>query len=183
MSLKSTLTTRSSLLGLLAAGVLGASLSGCASTANARVAGVASAPAATSDAGIAAITGQLQRYEGALNNADLDGVMGLYAADAVFMPQHGLPVVGRDAVRAAYQRVFDTIQLSIRFQIDEVHLLSPEWAYARTRSTGTVRLVGVNQPPAPEANQELFLLHREADGQWRFARYIFSTTNPPGRSR
>ncbi len=126
-----------------------------------------------------AITNQLHRYEQALNSADIDTVMQLYAKDAVFMPQHSLPAVGRDAVLAAYQHVFGAIGLNIKFSIDEIVLLSDDWAYARTRSNGTVKVLNTAVPPIPEANQEFFLLHREADGQWRFARYIFSTTNPP----
>ena len=51
----------------------------------------------SSDAG--AIAKQLQRYELTLNAADIDGIMELYAENAVFMPQHSLPVVGRDAFR------------------------------------------------------------------------------------
>lgn len=126
-----------------------------------------------------AITHQLDRYEQALNSADIDTVMKLYARDAVFMPQHALPAEGRDAIQTAYRHVFDTIDLDIDFSIDEIRVLSHDWAYARTRSNGTVKVLASDQPPAPEANQELFLLHRESDGQWRFARYIFSTTNPP----
>ena len=87
--------------------------------------------------------------------------------------------MGRDAVRIAYRHVFDTIKLNIRFEIDEVRPLSSDWAFARTRSTGTVKVLASDQAPIPEANQELFVLHREDDGQWRFVRYIFSTTNPP----
>lgn len=126
-----------------------------------------------------AITRQLDRYEQALNASDVDGVMRLYAEDAVFMPQHSLPAVGRDAVGAAYRHVFATIRLDIDFSVDEIRLLSRDWAYARTRSRGTVKVLGSDQPAGAEANQEFFLLHREADSQWRFARYIFSTTNPP----
>lgn len=131
------------------------------------------------EAAEAAIHQQLRRYEQALNSSDVDRVMTLYADDAVFMPQHSLPAVGRDAVRAAYRHVFDTIKLDIRFAIDEVRLLSRDWAFARTRSNGAVNALGSDQPAGSEANQELFLLHREADGQWRIARYIFSTSNPP----
>lgn len=134
---------------------------------------------ASSEAVEAAIHQQLNRYEQALNSSDVDRVMALYADDAVFMPQHSLPAVGRDAVRTAYRRVFDAIKLDIRFAIDEVRPLSRDWAFARTRSNGTVKVLGSDQPAGAEANQELFLLHREADGQWRIARYIFSTTNPP----
>ncbi len=124
-----------------------------------------------------AITHQLDRYEQALNSADIDTVMKLYAQDAVFMPQHSLPAKGRDAIRKAYRQVFDTIRLNIDFSVDEIGVLSKDWAYARTRSNGTVKVLAIDQPPMPEANQELFLLHRERDGEWRFARYIFSTTN------
>lgn len=138
---------------------------------------LAAKPASNEEAK-AAIHQQLNRYEQALNSSDVDRVMTLYADDAVFMPQHSLPAVGRDAVRAAYRHVFDTIKLDIRFVIDEVRPLSRDWAFARTRSNGTVKVLGSDQPAGAEANQELFLLHREADGQWRIARYIFSTTNP-----
>jgi uncharacterized protein (TIGR02246 family) len=134
---------------------------------------------ASNDAAEVAIRQQLHRYEQALNSSDVDRVMTLYADDAVFMPQHSLPVIGRDAVRTAYRHVFDTIKLDIRFAIDEVRPLSRDWAFARTRSNGTVKVLGSDQLAGAEANQELFLLHREADGQWRIARYIFSTTNPP----
>ncbi|MGY2487758.1 YybH family protein [Cupriavidus sp. CP313] len=130
------------------------------------------------EAARAAITRQLDRYERALNASDIDGVMQLYARDATFMPQNSQPAVGRDAVRDAYRRVFDTIKLNIDFKIDEIRPVSRDWAYARTRSTGTVKVLASDQSPGPECNQELFLLQREADGQWRFARYIFSTTNP-----
>jgi len=140
---------------------------------------VAAVTPSSDEEATAAILKQLKRYERALNASDIDSVMTLYAEDGVFMPQHSPPAVGHDAVRAAYQRVFDMIKLDIRFQIDEIRALSRNWAYARTRSAGTVKLLASDQPPGPEANQELFLLHCETNGQWRIARYIFSTTNPP----
>ena len=148
------------------------------------IVGLMPLPAAASDAGAAdraraAITRQLDIYERALNGSDVDAVMQLYAEDAVFMPQHSPPAEGRDAVRAAYRHVFEVIRLDVEFTIDEIEMLSNDWAFARTRSLGTVEVLASDQPPAPEANQELFLLRREPDGEWRFARYIFSTTNPP----
>lgn len=131
------------------------------------------AGSAKSDEGAtAAITRQLQSYPNALNASDVDAVMKLYADDAVFMPQHSLPAVGRVAVERAYEQVFGAIKLDIRFEIDEIRALSADWAYARTRSKGTVKILANGAAPSSEANQELFLLHREKDGAWRFARYI-----------
>jgi uncharacterized protein (TIGR02246 family) len=134
---------------------------------------------AADNADAQAIRQQLQRYEKALNASDAEAVMELYAADAVFMPRHSSPAVGRDAVRAAYGKVFKAIKLDIKFAIDEVESLSSTRACARTRSSGTVKVLGTQLPPGAEGNQEFFLLRKEVDGQWRFARYILSTTNPP----
>lgn len=124
-----------------------------------------------------AITEALMQYESALNSSNTDQVMELYANDGVFMPQHFPSSVGSAAVRAAYDRVFASIQLSIKFDIVEVIQVSADWAFARTNSAGTVK-VHANGQRGPEANQELFVFHK-VDGQWKIARYCFSTTNPP----
>ncbi|MBI1401375.1 SgcJ/EcaC family oxidoreductase [Hyphomonas sp.] len=126
----------------------------------------------------AAIEQVLATYETALNGKDTDTIMSLYTDDGVFMPQHSPPQAGKDAVRAAYVGVFDAITLDIEFIVDEIEPVSPDWAFARTRSEGTVTINATGQS-APEANQEMFLFHRSADRTWRIARYIFSTTNPP----
>jgi uncharacterized protein (TIGR02246 family) len=134
--------------------------------------------AKASDQDRVAIERVLSTYETALNNRDTNTIVTLYADDGVFMPQHSLPHVGKDAVRAAYVRVFDAIKLNIEFTLDEIAVLSTDWAFARTRSEGTVTINATGQS-GPEANQELFLFHRSGKGDWKIARYIFSTTNPP----
>lgn len=124
-----------------------------------------------------AIHAVLQRYEAALNASDAAAVMELYAADGVFMPQHSPSSVGAAAVRRAYDAVFDAITLAIRFDIEEVRVVSPDWAFARTNSSGTVT-VNATGASGPEANQELFVFERVGI-DWKIARYCFSTTNPP----
>ncbi|MEM9555697.1 MAG: SgcJ/EcaC family oxidoreductase [Acidobacteriota bacterium] len=126
----------------------------------------------------AAIREVLSRYESALNASDADAVMQLYTEDGVFMPQHAPSAVGSEAVRQAYDGVFSTIRLSVRFDIAEVEPMSSEWAFARTNSAGTVTFLA-DGTGGPEANQELFLFRRTASGAWKIARYCFSTTNPP----
>ena len=120
----------------------------------------------------------LSTYEKALNESSTDTVMTLYDIDGVFMPQHSLPNVGKNAVRAAYSRVFQAIKLNIKFTIDEILQVSPEWAIARTRSAGFVT-INATGDKGPEANQELFVFQKQESGEWKIARYIFSTTNPP----
>jgi uncharacterized protein (TIGR02246 family) len=138
-------------------------------------AGMAAADQAPDRKSIEAV---LATYEQALNASDADTVMTLYADDGVFMAQHSAPNVGREAIRRAYDRVFSAIDLDVRFTVDEVIQASPQWALARTRSEGFVT-VNATGDKGPEANQELFVFEKQDSGEWKIARYIFSTTNPP----
>ncbi len=125
-----------------------------------------------------AIRAILRRYEQALNDSDTDTVMTLYTDDGVFMPQHFPSAVGSSSVRTAYDGVFKAIKLNVKFDIVEVRKVSPSWAFARTNSTGTVKVLA-DDSGGPEANQELFVLEKTDSGDWKIARYSFSTTNPP----
>jgi uncharacterized protein (TIGR02246 family) len=124
-----------------------------------------------------AVASVLARYEKALNESDTDAVMKLYASDGVFMAQNFPSSVGTSAVRKAYETVFKTIKLTVKFNIAEVVQVAPEWAFARTNSAGNVT-VNATGAKSAEANQELFVF-RKIGGAWQIARYCFSTINPP----
>jgi uncharacterized protein (TIGR02246 family) len=123
-----------------------------------------------------AVAAVLAQYQDALNQSDTDAVMKLYAPNGVFMPQNSPSSVGADEVRRAYDAVFKTIKLTVKFEVAEVVEMAPNWAFARTNSAGTVK-VRATGAGGPEANQELFLFQK-IDGAWKIARYCFSTTNP-----
>jgi ketosteroid isomerase-like protein len=118
----------------------------------------------------------LKIYETALNGNDIETILGLYGDTPVFMPQHAPALVGRDAVRAGYEHVFNTIRLSVRFEVHEIQEAG-EWAWARTSSAGRTRILS-NGTEVTEGNNELFVFRREKGG-WKIHRYLFSTTQPP----
>jgi len=150
--------------------------SGCATgTAQAPIAATASAGAQSDEQAVAAIRDAIHRYETALNANAVDEILALYGREPVFMPQHAPALIGRDAVRAGYQQVFQTIQLNVRFQIHEVQRAG-EWAWARTSSAGRTRILAAGTEVA-EGNNELFVFRRE-DGAWKIHRYLFSTDRP-----
>ena len=126
-----------------------------------------------------AIAGVLVKYQDALNQSSTDAVMELYALDGVFMPQNSPSSVGAQAVRKAYDAVFDAIKLSVKFDIAEIRQLAPDWAFARTNSAGRVKVNATGESGA-EGNQELFVFQK-IGGDWKIARYCFSTTNPPAQ--
>jgi uncharacterized protein (TIGR02246 family) len=123
-----------------------------------------------------AVADVLAKYQDALNQSDTAAVMRLYASDGVFMPQNSPSSVGTDEVRRAYDAVFRTIKLTVKFNVAEVVEIAPNWVFARTNSAGTVK-VHASGAGGPEANQELFLFQM-IDGAWKIARYCFCTTNP-----
>lgn len=117
----------------------------------------------------------LQRYEQALNASDPEAVLALYGSDPVFMPQNAPAMVGRDAVRKAYEQVFASIRLAIRFDVHEVEVLGDQ-AWARSSSAGKTTVRATNQV-LDEGNNELFVFRRE-HGEWRIHRYLFATNRP-----
>jgi uncharacterized protein (TIGR02246 family) len=131
--------------------------------------------AATPAADKAAITSVLSAYEAALNAFDTEAVRRLYADDVVLMRPFRPSVVGKAAVRqpsAAGAR-----KLNIKFTIAEIVEMAPDWAFARTNSAGTIT-VAATGATSPEANQELFIFRKDADGAWKIASYSFSPTIP-----
>jgi uncharacterized protein (TIGR02246 family) len=124
----------------------------------------------------AEIVAVIKSYERALNASDLAGVVQLYTDDAVLMPPNGPTAVGLDAVRVAYTGFFRTIALDLTFPVAEVIVASPEWAFLRSASHGSITILA-NGAQVPSSNQELFVLQK-IRGSWKLARYSFSSVLP-----
>jgi uncharacterized protein (TIGR02246 family) len=119
-------------------------------------------------------------YNAALNGGKTAAVLPLYTDDGVFMPPYSESAVGKEAVRKAYDKVFEELKFHVKFAIAELVVMAPAWAYVRTNSAGTTDHHSTGKTTA-EANQELFVFAKGGDGKWRIARYSFSPTNPPSQ--
>ncbi len=122
----------------------------------------------------AQIAALFDRYETALNTSDVDAILELYAPDGVFMPSSAPTAEGAAQVRAVYEFVFSTIQLAIRFSINEIEIHG-DLAFAQTGSKGTVRILA-DGTSGPEENRELFVLEKHRS-EWKIARYMFNKTS------
>ncbi|NJK31925.1 MAG: SgcJ/EcaC family oxidoreductase [Deltaproteobacteria bacterium] len=164
---------------LTAFALVSAAAAGCASTPRERDSAMNATTTFSPSSQIEPATLVLRSYEAALNRADVDAIVSLYTPDAVFMAQHRSPAIGRAAIEATYREIFAMIRLDITFEIDEVVVVSPTVAYARTRSAGTTTILAADVQVS-EGNQELFVLTRDDErSDWQISRYIFSTTQPP----
>jgi uncharacterized protein (TIGR02246 family) len=119
----------------------------------------------------------LETYETALNASDIDTVLSVFAPDGVFMPPNQPSTIGTDAIRAAYEGIFQTITFDTELTVGEIVQVAPEWAFVRTHSNGHVTINAIQQR-VPDANHELFIFQKGDGNAWRIARYAFATTNP-----
>jgi uncharacterized protein (TIGR02246 family) len=118
----------------------------------------------------------LKAYEKALNTSDTQAALALYGSDPVFMPQYSTALSGRDAVRTAYDKIFQTITLKVVFTIHEIVEMG-DLAYGRTSSAGQTKIHATDKM-VKEGNNELFIFRKE-QGKWKIHRYLFASTNPP----
>jgi uncharacterized protein (TIGR02246 family) len=113
------------------------------------------------------ITNLLEAYEKALNSSDPKAAMALYGSDPIFMAQNADVFIGREAVQASYQHIFQTIKLNVVFTIHEIVEMG-DLAYGRTTSAGQQEVLATCKM-SREANNELFIFRRE-EGQWKIQR-------------
>ena len=121
---------------------------------------------------IVSIEQVIRAYETALNANDVETILDLYSAQPVFMPQGAPALVGRAAVRAGYEQVFNALKLNVRFTVHEIEEAG-DWAWVRTSSAGRTRVLAAGTE-GDEGNNELFVFRREG-GAWRIHRYLFAT--------
>jgi len=118
----------------------------------------------------------MKSYENALNASDTDAVMELYSESPVFMPQNAPAMIGREAVRKAYEDVFSKIKLTVQFTIHESEILA-DTAWGRTSSAGRQKILATGRE-INEGNNELYVFKREG-GRWKIHRYLFAENIPP----
>jgi len=120
----------------------------------------------------------VETYQRALNGNDVEGVLKVYADDGVFMPEFSPASVGLAEVREAYERVFKAIDLNVGLHIVEVTVLSDDWALVRSTSDGKIK-INASGAEVTNDSKELFVLQKQGNGEWRFARYAFSSNTRP----
>jgi len=125
------------------------------------------------------IVNVIKAYEKSLNASDTTAALELYGEDPIFMPQYSFALSGRDAVKAGYDHVFDTLKLNVTFTVHEVVEMG-DLAYVRTTSAGKTEILAA-KTTVKEGNNELFIFRKE-HGKWKIHRYLFASTNPPAAS-
>ncbi len=95
------------------------------------------------------------------------------------MPPNAPPLIGKEAIRAAYQSTLDQFTGEITLSLEEVEF-GGDWAFVRGTSPVTL---------TPKAGGELIqdegkylsIRKKQPDGSWKIFRTIWNSNNPlPG---
>jgi len=129
---------------------------------------------ATADTGAdeSAVRTLMQEMEAANNMGDVDGWVGLFATDFVYMAPGAPAVTSRDELLELARTGFRN-HASIRIDPVEVRVTG-DWAFSRNDVTGTVELYGSGEN-VDIAVKEIAILHRDESGTWEVARLIMNS--------
>jgi uncharacterized protein (TIGR02246 family) len=122
----------------------------------------------------------MDSYAAALAANDVERLVSLYTSNGVFIRDEMSPVVGREALRAAYKQVFATLKVNLSFTIHEVEVVG-DIAWLRGTSRGKVKILATGVEASESYN--LIVIFRREAGAWKIRSYIYASNKPgPGQT-
>ena len=137
----------------------------------------AEAPNHTAD--LAALEAMAENYEAAYGAGGADALAELHTEDAIRMPPNAPPLLGKEAIRAAYRTTFDQFTGKITLSLEEVEFAG-DWAFVRGASAVTLTPKAGGESIQDEGKY-LSIRKKLPDGSWKIFRTIWNSNNPlPG---
>lgn len=128
--------------------------------------------AGTSPDDVVAIVSLRDSIQAAETGGRPDGMLAAFAEDVVLMAP-GMPaMVGKTAATEAIRGMFQAMTFSVQYASDEVVVMG-EWAYDRGSYTASMT-PKAGGPAGADRGKYLWLLHRQADGSWKYHRVIWN---------
>jgi uncharacterized protein (TIGR02246 family) len=127
---------------------------------------------ATADDDLQAIRKLGEEFFAAVGAADLDRRMATMDPDAVIMPPDRPSVVGKEEIRRLSHDYSAVFQEKCSVVYDEVETVG-DWGFVRATVTGT-RTHKSGGEVENVSLKNLWIVKRQADGQWKFWRIMFN---------
>jgi uncharacterized protein (TIGR02246 family) len=122
----------------------------------------------TSDADRSALAGVHAAWVSAVAAGDAESLRALVTDDYEVWANAAQPITGADAVVSAMHAALERFHIQQRFDPIET-VIAGDWAFERGIESMTVTPIGGGTPQTRE-QRALLILHRHADGRWRYAR-------------
>ena len=136
--------------------------------------GEAEAPAAAVD-DEAAVRAVAETWDPMMNGADLDGMMSLFADDAVRLDAGAPPSIGSEAIRRSFQRAFESASFEGSGPVEEIEVAG-DWAFAR--GSFTEQLTDKASGEVTEEAGKWVSVFRKTQEWWTYAIDIWNRDAP-----
>ena len=121
-------------------------------------------------------------YRHAVEAGDIDAVMRYWTEDGIWMPPGRPSIVGKDAIRDAYQELFfDSFDVQRYAILEEEIIPTVGWAFERARFKISLRPKGGADVISWEGKY-IILWQAHESGLWRMARAINNSDMPEGHA-
>ena len=144
------------------------------------IAGCSAAPPDTA-ADLKAIGAVRDAYAAAFTAEDAAKTSALFTPDGVLMDDNAQQIVGRDTIRAHYEKMMAGMETDIQLKSEET-VVNGDWAYDRGQTW--VHMMSKDpkstMPMIMDQGKYLVVLSKQADGGWLIARAMSnSNIGPP----
>lgn len=138
------------------------------------------------EADIGAIKAVIEQLTEAYVARDWDRFSGFFTEDAVWVPADLPPLTGKAAWWSFVEQFWDSTAVEEIDLVSDEIILAGDWAFERhTETTTTVPTAGDGEA-STSLYKGVWLWHREGDGSWKIARYVWNWFPAPdvgGRNR
>jgi uncharacterized protein (TIGR02246 family) len=135
---------------------------------------------ATTDDDVKAIKKLGEEFFAGVNAEDLDRRMATMHPDVVIMPPDRPSIVGKEEIRRLSHDYAETYEEKCSLIYDEVEAAG-HWGFARA-TVNAIRTSKSGGGVEKMSLKNLWILKRQADGEWKFWRITFNSTISPQTS-
>ena len=129
------------------------------------------------EANVDAIEKLLEEEFAAANAGDIEALLGLRTEDAVEILPGDQPLIGKDAIRAAWNQEAEFVEQYKNLSIEEIELVG-DWAFTRISFTQSSKPV-IGGDPIVQNGQGLLIVQRQPDSSWKIHWEMANYSEPP----
>ena len=116
-----------------------------------------------------AIAAVIKKYESALSSGNVNSILDTYHDEATFLLFNHEPMQGKEALKVFYTSFFNNVSPEMEMKVRSIEF-SGNLAYVISVSDGTVKSLA-NGAERVGAGQELFVLMKHNEGDWKIIAY------------
>ena len=134
--------------------------------------------AASLEADVAAIRTLHAEWTAAYTSGDLERFLALWSDDGVKMPPNAPTLIGKNAMREWDRDFFNRFTVTLEPVINDI-VVAGDWAFVRWTTIAYTNTPKDGGMPITGSDKTLWILKRQADGNWKLVYDIWNDDKPP----